>query len=184
MIDFQMFQSIASNVASIRSMLRSARAACQDKAVTRTLTDADALVAHINDLAILAQADALSSQAECARLRQRLLELESWDLTAQRYTLIQVNPGQFVYHCQMAYEQPAHYACAVCFNKQIKSVLQADQTHQGSRRFSCTRCAFHVWINHDEIHLNAGSALPHPATQTKQQRAGAQPDQARKMDVQ
>lgn len=162
MIDFQMFQSIAMNVASIRRMLRSAKAASDDPGVTRTLQEADTLVAHINDLAVLAQADALSSQAECARLRQRLMALEKWDSLAQRYTLIQANPGQFVYHCQMTYKQPAHYACAACFNKRIKSVLQADQVHEGARRLSCSRCSFTVWISHEQAHPPATTAVVRP----------------------
>lgn len=162
MIDFQMFQSIAMNVASIRSMLRSAKAASDDPWVTRTLQEADTLVARINDLTVLAQADALSSQAECARLRQRLMALENWDSLAQRYSLIQVNPGQFVYHCQMAYEQPAHYACAACFNRRIRSVLQADQVHEGARRFCCSRCSFTVWISHEQAHPSATAAVVRP----------------------
>jgi len=102
--------------------------------------------AELTSVIINLQNDILSMQTEYqATLKERddwkekAQHREAWEITKSKYKLFSPSEGSFVYAIKENDEpdEPAHWLCANCFNKEIKSFLQLKQKHTGGFLYQC-----------------------------------------------
>ena len=82
---------------------------------------------------------------------KRIAELESWKAETQRYKLIEIAKGVFVYVLKLEYihDEPIHWLCPNCFENKRKSILQrADKTPSGTSH-NCSNCK-NVILDHSD----------------------------------
>jgi hypothetical protein len=92
--------------------------------------------------AATAQAREAATIEEISSLKRRVAELETWDAEKKRYQLDSLPPGVFVYTLKpaMAESEPMHHICQTCYQRGKKSILQADEHHNGVHHLSCNEC--------------------------------------------
>lgn len=90
--------------------------------------------------AMTVQAALASAQEEVAALKDRIVKMENWNTEAARYELKEIVPGRFAYSIKEAQRgaEPAHSICASCYQRGVKSILQAE--HQAVGRVELLLC--------------------------------------------
>lgn len=90
----------------------------------------------------------LELQAENSKLRNLCEELKANAVQLSRYRICKLPLGGIVYELAEAHkgDDPAHYACATCIEKRIRSILQPDAEGQF---LVCPVCGNKVKIKHD-----------------------------------
>jgi hypothetical protein len=92
---------------------------------------------------------------QVSSLKQDLMRFETWEAEKQRYELVDVKEGVFVYRLKAGVEppEPPHDICASCYQQRKKSVLQ-NQHWQPFRAhvMVCNECDAVVYL----------SGHPHP----------------------
>lgn len=84
-----------------------------------------------------------------AELEQRLLQMQHWQREETRYRLHRTDAGGFVYRYQGGADgrdEPPHELCADCYQKGIKSILQAAGTADWHLVAKCQACGAQVLI--------------------------------------
>jgi DNA repair exonuclease SbcCD ATPase subunit len=81
-------------------------------------------------------------QEENAKLREQLKAIDQWSIRAQQYNLVQTS-GAVVYRYKSS---PDHFACPVCFEKHLISILQDRHVKTGT--FDCPACKAAYDINY------------------------------------
>lgn len=89
-----------------------------------------------------AQARELAMSEEIRALKARVAELEAWEAEKQRYKLEELPPGVFVYALkpETAAGEPIHRICQTCYQRDKKSILQADEPGCGQQVLTCHEC--------------------------------------------
>lgn len=116
-------------------------------------------LSKVNADLLSAQTAALKSQEEQAQLAKKVRALEEqlaaaaqWDTIAQRYKLKALVPEVFVHeHVALSPEaEPSHFACANCFERKERSILQCVASDESGKTYECSRCK--ARINADNPH--------------------------------
>ena len=104
-----------------------------------------------NSVAIELQEKILAAQEAQTALIERVGELEkevasfeTWDREKERYELTDLPPGVFVYAVkeEARGSEPPHYACANCFGKRQKSVINKSEPINGRTELHCPSCGW------------------------------------------
>ena len=71
-----------------------------------------------SSLALAANADQAAMAEEIRALKNRLVQIEAWQAEKQRYKLVALEPGVFVYALQQEFSagEPPHWICVRCYN--------------------------------------------------------------------
>jgi hypothetical protein len=83
---------------------------------------------------------------------KRIAELEQWHSETQKYKLVELASGVFVYRLEphFAPGEPIHYLCVSCFNKNQKSILQREHKGSGGTRYFCPNCQVKIFDHSDK----------------------------------
>ncbi|UXA66043.1 hypothetical protein [Xanthomonas prunicola] len=135
--------------------LKFAKDAVETALSVRDFNSAAAALAGVNDQLLKAQEGLFVYSARLAELQDKLgqcqeelRQLKRVQSERDQYSLFQVADGIWVYRSNMAaqpdegrtqFTETAHYLCQPCFDKNVKSVLQADLRYAG-RALVCTVC--------------------------------------------
>jgi DNA-directed RNA polymerase subunit RPC12/RpoP len=147
---------------SIKDYVESAKAMYDG---VKTLIDQDEQLQanqHLHELLSLANTakfEAMELQDRCSALRreaeqlnQELVKLRNWfEDEKPKYQLHELAPNALVYALKPV-EQPSgptHYLCAHCYNRSIKSILQADGHTGFERKLVCHECGSFVLYRDD-----------------------------------
>src|SRR3954463_13080578 len=115
----------------------------------KSMTDVQAKVIELQSIILSAQSSALAANSEQASmaeeirdLKQRIAAMEAWGKEKQRYALLAVEPGIFVYALKgsEAKGEPPHWVCAHCFNLGSKFLLQNQGDFYGASEHECPSC--------------------------------------------
>jgi hypothetical protein len=102
-----------------------------------------------NTAVIELQAKILAAQEEQSALLQRVRDLEGeikafqqWEKEKQRYQLIELPPGVFVFELkpEMMQGEAPHKICQTCYQHGKKSILQQDEPTNGTHHLICNEC--------------------------------------------
>lgn len=122
------FSSIATAIASLKSAQELATATLS----VRDFNQSAAAIAQINEKLLAAQAGLLAHNTMLLQLQndyfqamKELREIKEAATEKDRYTLVDVANGVFVYKANVADGETPHYACQPCLDKGDKAVLQS-----------------------------------------------------------
>ena len=113
--------------------------------------------AALNEAVIGLQKDILTAQAEQMALVKRVGELEkevagyeTWEAEKERYELVQLPPGVYIRSIKesMCNDEPPHYICVNCYERDIKSILQSKPRGRGMTRLTCGTCGESIDYGH------------------------------------
>lgn len=127
-------------------------------------------VIELNDAILSAQSSALDAQADQLAMANRIDDLErqiaqfeAWEAQKKRYKLTDFGGGTFAYELQPGMEngEDPHRACANCFEKGHRSVLQfKSRTVFQQDRYACPAC-------NSEFDFGVRHNPPRPSVQTR-----------------
>jgi hypothetical protein len=120
-------------------------------------------VSDVQSKLITAHTVALALQEQVAEQAEEIRKLRETAAEKARYQLVEIIPGRGVFAYfydgtpfkraprKPAVSEPPHYICQRCFNKGIKSVLQATSGRHGNL-WHCTECGRYLplgeWPRH------------------------------------
>lgn len=75
-------------------------------------------------------------------LRQKIIEVETWEKEKSKYTLQEISPQVFVYASKKTIDgsEPSHWICTKCYNQGVKSILQLERKIASGHYFICHNC--------------------------------------------
>lgn len=90
---------------------------------------------------------------EKSNLEKKIMGMESWESTKQKYILKEINPGVFTFVHKISEDATSdkHWLCANCFNADHKeSILQNHNTgNTFNHIYSCPRCKNDIVVRND-----------------------------------
>lgn len=148
------------DIGSIQAAIGGIQAAGNIAKAAMGLRDASLLqekVIELNTVILSAQSSALDAKAEQFALLERIRSLEKelrrlkeWETEKQRYKLITFVPGAVAYVLKSseARGEPGHALCTNCYQKNVKSILQYNQSSfTAEQAFVCASCGFEQKTN-------------------------------------
>jgi len=150
-MDFSLFSAAVTAVTSARELTKTV-------IDLRDFNQVAITVSKINEQLLKAQESLfthntmlLDLQNQHFKACEELREIKKTISESQRYSLVEISHGIFVYGMNVAPQfsdiskpsssEPMHYICQSCFQKGIKSVLQRG-SFLGSVHLLCTSCKF------------------------------------------
>lgn len=118
-------------------------------------------VIELQSVILSAQQSALEAQASQSALTDRIRELEekvarmeTWDADNEKYELAAIVPGIFGVRLKQEARDtaPAHWLCARCYERRIKTVLQFQPVPGRMTVVKCTECKSDLLVKR-EIHV-------------------------------
>jgi hypothetical protein len=115
-----------------------------------SMADVQLKVIDLQTSILAAQSSALAAQSEQSMMIQQISQLEkeiakikAWEEEKQRYQLIPLREGVFVYALKESCKgsEPPHWICEPCYQEGKKQNLH-NATNRGSRTVKCPRCKF------------------------------------------
>jgi hypothetical protein len=140
-----MVSELLTVVASVKAMSDILKASLD----LHTFNQVTAVLSKVNDDLMKAQGAALKAQAEQAQLteevralKEQLAAIDRWEAVAQNYSLKAIVPDVFVYeYVGLSPETvPSHFACANCFERRVRSILQLTSIWTGGKTYTCPQC--------------------------------------------
>lgn len=127
----------------------------------KSIADVQGKVIDLQSAILSAQASALAAQSEQAAMVQEIRDLKeevarvkAWEETRQRYVLVSPSNGFFAYALKSDGQpaEPAHWACARCYEDREKSILHMEKEDIGRKYFQvCPRCKTRIQTGHTPI---------------------------------
>lgn len=119
-----------------------------DKARDKVFAMQSALAGALGAIAEM-QREVDASKREVDQAKQELVKLHNWDVERQRYALIQLSEGAFVFAIKESAKglDPAHYICAHCHQSEKKSILQNARDGDGWTVWRCPACKTELFGN-------------------------------------
>ena len=138
-------------LAEIASALTSLKAAFDMTKAMKDIRDATSFQGKVFELQrtiLEAQSQAIEARdahsadvKRIGQLEEEIARLKAWDGEKERYELIAVGHGAFVYALkpEMAGGEPSHWLCTTCYQKRQKSILQ-EMGRMPDRSYAIWRC--------------------------------------------
>ena len=126
MVDMAMFQGAISG-------LKTAADLAIGLSKLNTMAEVQGKAIELQQIILSAQGSALSAQSEqfalvekIRALEKEIADIKAWEETKQRYQLVQVWNGFFVYALkeQSKGTEPPHWICAKCYEDGSRAILQ------------------------------------------------------------
>jgi predicted RNA-binding Zn-ribbon protein involved in translation (DUF1610 family) len=140
-----MYAEIASAFATLKTMGEITSLILKtkiDSTVTEKVIDLQSSIISLQSTLMSIQAENQDLLRQKNALEQRLVEIESWNVEAQRYSLKEIACGVFVYalNPDEAKSSLAHWLCVHCYQNKQKSILQCKGTRIDGTSYLCPRC--------------------------------------------
>lgn len=126
----------------------------------KSMSDVQAKVIELQSIILSAQSSALAANSEQAsmeetirELKQRISAIEAWAREKERYALLALEPGIYVYALKesAANGEPPHWVCAHCFNLGSRFLLQNQGDFYGASEHECPSCKAKIKLNSDVL---------------------------------
>lgn len=103
----------------------------------------------VQSSALAVNADQAAMADEIRKLREQLAKAEAWNQEQQRYQLVALEPGVFVYALkkESAGAEPPHWICVRCYNAGAKYVLQNQGDFYSASEHLCNGCNSKIKIS-------------------------------------
>jgi hypothetical protein len=114
-----------------------------DAAVTDKVIESQAAIFGAQSAMIELQSKHQELLEENSHLKQKLIEIENWDVEAQKYVLTEVGSRKGVVYALKPEHRdsaPLHYLCPECYQEKRKSILQNTGSISGRTGYFCSRC--------------------------------------------
>jgi hypothetical protein len=113
-----------------------------DSRVTENAIDLQSALISLQSTMLTLQSQYQILLREKDEVEKRLIDIENWEAEAEKYTLIEMVPGVFVYALKDDYKStaPSHWLCPNCYQAKKKSILQFRPTGDGYNVFICSAC--------------------------------------------
>lgn len=114
-----------------------------DAALTQKAIELNMVIIDLQNSILSIQAQDQDLLRRNNELKQKIVDIENWTATAEKYDLKEIALGVFVYvnkkNDDMA--EPTHWLCAHCYEDKKKSILQREgKKSPNGYVFSCGRC--------------------------------------------
>jgi hypothetical protein len=118
-----------------------------DSAITDKVIESQAAIFSAQSAMIELQAKHQELLDETDTLKKQLIEMEDWKAESQKYSLIEMVEGVFVYALKPDQKDtaPPHWLCPNCYQNKKKSILQFEYSptaHNNS--FKCSQCSLQL----------------------------------------
>jgi hypothetical protein len=126
-------------VASLKETSEKRRLSAAVESTLNSIIEMQSKLIEANEALTLANKRATQAEEKC-------VEAENSKIDRERYAVTEVTPGFFAYSLKPGMEEgdPAHYLCAVCFAKNIKSFLQFENKGHLGDSLRCGSCQFSI----------------------------------------
>ena len=142
------------SIAAIAASLKTAGDIAKTMIGLRDTAVLQAKTIELQGMILSAQSSAFSAQQErsalvdkIGALEAEMARMEAWDAEKLRYELKRWGKGAFTYVLKEseARGEPMHALCAACYERAVKSVLQANGEIQWAKHaWNCPTCKFSV----------------------------------------
>jgi transcription initiation factor IIE alpha subunit len=136
---FEELTMALSSVKAIAELTNLVLKAKVDNAVTAKAVESQTALIHLQSAVLSLQSEHEVLQREKNELREELNNLLAWNSEANKYHLIEICPGVFVYASNDE-NQPRFWLCPHCFENRERSILQLDNKSIEGTDYLCPRC--------------------------------------------
>jgi len=138
-MDITGFLSLYESVKAVKDVVKAASDLKTDVAINEKATEIYSYLNDVQEKLMSLQADHMSMTRLKDDLERQVMELTQWNKEKAHYALAKLPSGAMVYQLKPSYQgdEPAHYLCPNCYQKQVKSILQF---HGYSQWHSILRC--------------------------------------------
>lgn len=157
-----MLAEISAGFSSLRAatdIVKGLNAVVTETAVNQAKLDLQRLLLEAQQSLFASQEAQTAAAKRVGELEAEIARMKDWSADMQRYELKKFYPGTLVYvlKTNMAAGEPIHSLCKHCYDRGIKSVLQAtSKSELRFRIFSCHACR-------NEVHM--GNSMSEDADQ-------------------
>ncbi|MBU0472872.1 MAG: hypothetical protein KKF62_01780 [Bacteroidetes bacterium] len=100
---------------------------------------------------------------EKRNLEQKIMDIEKWETTKQKYILKELNPGVFAYVHKEPKESVSdkHWYCANCFNAEQKESILQNRVRGETRNhvYACPQCGDKIEIGNPDYEMPDGGVM-------------------------
>jgi len=140
-----MYADIASALTAVKSLsefLSLAAKSKTDAAVAQKAAELSVVIVDLTSAMSAVQAknnDLLSRNHE---LEQKIMEMDNWKATAEKYSLIEVSLDVFFYanNKDQSTAEPSHWLCTKCYEDHKKSIVQRESSIASGTFYVCPNC--------------------------------------------
>lgn len=143
-------QSAVVTLNAISALTKAVISSKVDAALREQAIETQSALIDLNNTIFSLQSQNQSLLREKDELEKRLIEMENWQSEAQKYTLIEMTEGVFVYALKPDHKttSPAHWLCPNCYHNKKQSILQLGYSRiRHKNTFNCPSCGLEL-IDH------------------------------------
>ena len=140
-----MYVDITTALAAIKTMTEFASLAAKskkDSAVAEKAIELNSVIIDLQSAILSIQAQNQDLLHRNSELEKKIVDMENWNATAEKYALTEIALNVFAYASKTDNDatEPPHWLCTTCFENKQKSILQRGEKTINGYVYSCGNC--------------------------------------------